>query len=175
MDQIPNTLYTPPVPPPQRSEAVSPVPPQPPIQNPMGVVPPVPQPVPPTPPVSPVAPPYEAYDPYGYSHPGYIPPPPPPPSKPPAQGLAIASMILGIASFVLMCSSNSVSMAVPIVGLILGIIAKAKKNKTGFSTAGIICSAIALVLMILLFVFLFAFFFLMMEDSMMYDSYYYSF
>lgn len=78
-----------------------------------------------------------------YPQPQYYQQPPfymPPPSK----SLAVASMVLGIVSVVLLCT---VYLGIPcsIVGLVLGIVAK-KKNQGGMATAGIVLSIISLAL-----------------------------
>lgn len=72
-------------------------------------------------------------------------------------GLALASMIIGIVSLVLtvtVCCCGGwvgIPMAIiSIVGLILGIMAKKKDQKKGFVMAGIICNSIAIVLGIIL-------------------------
>ena len=58
-----------------------------------------------------------------------------------SNGLAIASMVLGIVSLILTCILPYVSWA--IVGIVLAAIAK-KKAKSGMATAGLVCSIIAL-------------------------------
>ena len=84
---------------------------------------------------------------------------PPPPATPSPivaelpQGMAIASMVLGIVSVVLFCAWP-ISIPCAIVGLILGLIAggKAKRGAArgrGMATAGVITSAIAIVLAVL--------------------------
>ncbi len=68
----------------------------------------------------------------------------PVPQQPPSQGLAIASMVLGICSpFMALCPL--IGIAVSITGLVLGITAK-KKNQGKMATAGIVLSSIGLVL-----------------------------
>ena len=80
-------------------------------------------------------------------------PPPPPPQyqqyspRPPApkgQGMAIASMVLGICSLVIPYAG----LATAIVGLILGIMAKKQLQEQGapygMATAGLVCSIIGL-------------------------------
>lgn len=74
--------------------------------------------------------------------------------KPESNGLALASMILGIAGivvfFLLICCSplvgGIVALPVAIVGLVLGIKAKKKEQQKGMWLTGIICSVIALVI-----------------------------
>ncbi len=74
-----------------------------------------------------------------------------------SNGLALASMILGIAGivvfFLLICCSpmvgGIVALPVAIVGLVLGIKAKKKEQKKGMWLTGIICSAIALAIAVI--------------------------
>lgn len=56
-------------------------------------------------------------------------------------GLAIASLVLGIVGLISSCIVIGVAPA--IVGFILGIVALIKKQNTGMSIAGIACSAVA--------------------------------
>lgn len=77
--------------------------------------------------------------------------------KPESNGLALTSMILGIAGivvfFLLICCSpmvgGIVALPVAIVGLVLGIKAKKKEQKKGMWLTGIICSAIALAIAVI--------------------------
>jgi len=68
----------------------------------------------------------------------------------PGRGMAIASLILGIASIPL--AFIYVGIATAIVGLVLGIMAKKKQSEAGFPTgmavAGMVCSIITLALSI---------------------------
>ena len=93
--------------------------------------------------------------------PGYGAPPPLPrviyqpmeePPAPPCRGLATASMVLGIVSLVLTCSCCGVWIGwiTAIVGLILGIVARARGNRVGTSLAGIITNGAALLLAVIL-------------------------
>lgn len=74
-----------------------------------------------------------------------------------SNGLALTSMILGIAGivvfFLLICCSpmvgGIVALPVAIVGLVLGIKAKKKEQKKGMWLTGIICSAIALAIAVI--------------------------
>lgn len=83
---------------------------------------------------------------YGYPMGAY------PPAAPSAQGMAVASMVLGILALVLFwCWFLGIGLA--LVGLPLGLVARTKIAKgevipqgMGQATAGIACSAIALVL-----------------------------
>ncbi len=62
----------------------------------------------------------------------------PPTKNDPAKGLAIASMICGIVSFLcfaIVCGT---------LGIVFGAIAKNKGSKSGMATAGIVCGAIGL-------------------------------
>lgn len=68
-----------------------------------------------------------------------------------SNGLAIASMVLGIVSLILACILPYVSWVPAIVGIVLAAIAK-KKAKSGMATAGLVCSIIALVVVIILLV-----------------------
>ena len=66
------------------------------------------------------------------------------PQQPASQGMAIASLVLGICSpFMALCPI--VGIAVSITGLVLGINAR-KKNQGKMATAGIVLSCIGLVL-----------------------------
>ena len=62
-----------------------------------------------------------------------------------AHGLAIASMVVGIASIVL-CYCYGIGLIGGIVGLILGIVARSRGNNEGFSLAGIILNAFGIVM-----------------------------
>lgn len=69
-------------------------------------------------------------------------------SEPPKMnGLAIASMILGIVSLGCCCSSYICG----ILAIVFGIVAKSCGNRSGKSTTGIICGAISLGLTTLMF------------------------
>ncbi len=58
-------------------------------------------------------------------------------------GLSVASMVCGILSIVFACCIPYIGIILSIVGLVLGIISQ-KKQKNGFSLAGIITSAFGL-------------------------------
>ena len=62
-----------------------------------------------------------------------------------SDGLAIASMILGIVSILFTCCYGG-GLITGIVGLVLGIIAKSKGQNKGFTLTGIITSAVAIFL-----------------------------
>ena len=62
-----------------------------------------------------------------------------------AHGLAIASMVVGIASIVL-CYCYGIGLIGGIVGIILGIVARSRGNNEGFSLAGIILNAFGIVM-----------------------------
>ena len=78
----------------------------------------------------------------------------PPPS--PLNGLAIASMVLGIVSLVLTCMCcGMISWLPSLIGLILGIVARAKGNRSGMGVAGIVLNSIALLFAFIMVVLLF--------------------
>ena len=62
----------------------------------------------------------------------------------PSDGLAIASMIVGIFSLFSFCFGKGFTIVAGIVGLVLGIIAMSKKQKKGFALTGIITSAVTI-------------------------------
>ena len=64
-------------------------------------------------------------------------------------GMAIASMVLGIVSIVLMCCNTYIGIACAVVGLVLGILHIKKSGKNGMAIAGIVCSIVAIVLVAL--------------------------
>ena len=61
-----------------------------------------------------------------------------------ANGLQIASLVLGIISILLCCCYGAPSMIMGIIGLVCGIKGN-KENKHGVGTAGIVCSIIGLI------------------------------
>ena len=61
------------------------------------------------------------------------------------QGMAIASMILGIVSIVLCCAWY-ISLICAVAGIVLGVLHNKKGAKSGMDTAGIVCSVIGIVL-----------------------------
>ena len=67
------------------------------------------------------------------------------------QGMAIASMVLGIVSIVLCCIWY-ISLICAIAGMVLGIMNNRKCGRNGMATAGIVCSIIGIVLTIALLV-----------------------
>ncbi len=97
---------------------------------------------------------------YGVPTQGAYPPPPLPqvvyqpprePVTPPLNGLAIASMVLGIISIALICCCcAAMSWLTSLVGLILGIVACAKGNRTGMTIAGLILNGLALLFTLML-------------------------
>lgn len=72
----------------------------------------------------------------------------PSPNTPPANGMGIASLVLGIIAIVSFCWWF-VSIPCGIIGLILGGVAKSKGNKSGVTTAGIVLNIIGLVLAVI--------------------------
>ncbi|MBE6758972.1 MAG: hypothetical protein E7554_02650 [Ruminococcaceae bacterium] len=73
----------------------------------------------------------------------------------PGKGLATASMILGIVSLVLFFSTF-IAIVCAITGLSLGAVSKGLGFKSGKSTAGIVCSAVAIVVSAFFFVLIMA-------------------
>ena len=68
------------------------------------------------------------------------------------KGLAIASLVLGIAGVIFSFLVTFVGFVAGIVGLILGILARKKGQPKGMTLTGIILSAVAIVLSIILFI-----------------------
>ncbi len=87
----------------------------------------------------------------GYGYKQYTPYP-----QQPSQGMAIASLVIGIASivFALLIAMFPFLIVVPIIGIILGALHKGKHLPVGkgISTAGIVTSIISIVLTILIYV-----------------------
>lgn len=75
----------------------------------------------------------------------------PPRKQGTSDGLAIASMVLGIVS-ILICLWFYISLPCAVVGLVLGCVYRAKGGKNGMSVAGIACSSVAIALAILMIV-----------------------
>lgn len=73
-----------------------------------------------------------------------------------SNGLAIASMVLGIVALVLNCIFPYVAWLLAIVGIVLAAVSK-KKKKSGMSTAGLVCSIIALAMWVVVIIALLAF------------------
>lgn len=71
-----------------------------------------------------------------------------------ANGMAIASMVLGIIAVLLSCCSGTrwLTVIVAVVGIVFGILALQKKefNNRGMAIAGIVCSIVALVMGLIL-------------------------
>lgn len=134
------------------------IPPIPPVDNGMGNIPPVPPvdnsfgSIPPVPPANNS---FGSTPPYGSNmnmNMGMQ----QPPQKSGKDGLAIAGMIIGIVSIVLMCF-NWVDALIAVVGLILSILGLKSLRRKGMAVAGTICSVVGLlgsilVLIIYLFV-----------------------
>ncbi len=87
----------------------------------------------------------------GYGYQPYMPYP-----QQPSQGMAIASLVIGIVSivFALLIASVPFLIIAPIIGIILGALHKGKHLPVGkgISTAGIITSIVSIVLVILIYV-----------------------
>lgn len=150
-------LSAPAMPPASYAPPVYPAAPQPPVNTPYTQQP-YAQPYSPPPPVN--TPPYSYYSP---QQPGYTPVPYAYPAVPHRKndGLAIASLVLGILSIpILLVGDSSVFMG--IAGLILGIIAKSKGSGR-MAVAGIVLSSIGLALFVLMLVLAFSGFFISHE------------
>ena len=68
-----------------------------------------------------------------------------------SNGLAVASLVLGIVSIVFCFIIQWLGLIIGIVGIVLGVMAK-KKNPTGMATAGLVLSIIGTVLCALVFI-----------------------
>jgi len=141
-----------PMPPPGGSAPPPPPPPAPPAPTPPAPPAPTPSAYPtPPPPAYPTAPPpaYAATPPPGYATaPGYR-----PPAKPKNNGLAIASLVLGILSVVFFCAWFFPVM--PILAVIFGHIALSQIRKQGtggrgFAIAGLVTGYIGLAITVVL-------------------------
>ena len=73
-----------------------------------------------------------------------------------ANGMAIASMVLGIIAILLSCCSGVkwLTVIVAVVGIVFGIMALQKKDEgsRGMAIAGIVCSIVALVMGVIMFI-----------------------
>ena len=79
-----------------------------------------------------------------YPYPGYPYPAYPQPVKKPGQGMAIASLVLGILGLVSMGDGISC-----ILAIVFGCIAKKSGNKSGMATAGLVTGIIGCVLSVI--------------------------
>lgn len=68
-----------------------------------------------------------------------------------SNGLAVASLVLGIVSIVFSFFLQWLGLIIGIVGIVLGVMAK-KKNPSGMATAGLVLSIIGTVLCALIFI-----------------------
>lgn len=75
-------------------------------------------------------------------------------AKPPANGLATASLILGIASLLFLCCGASFIFAAP--GIVLALLSRGSREMDGLARAGLIFSIIGLVLGLLSVLFILA-------------------
>jgi hypothetical protein len=92
--------------------------------------------------------------PAGATPPASTPPPAaPPPIIQPTNGLAVASLVLGILSLV-MFWIPFLGWVPVLVGLVLGLVALQQPQGRGMAIVGIVCSGIALALKLLFWVFL---------------------
>ena len=63
-------------------------------------------------------------------------------------GLAIASLVLGIASIITTCCITYVGIVCGIVGIVLAVQSN-KKQKSGLATAGLVCSIIGIAIAVI--------------------------
>ena len=75
------------------------------------------------------------------------------PEAPAGKGLAIAGMVCGIVSLVMVCCFWPIGIVCALVGLVLSIIALVKKQNKGMSIAGIITSGLGVLFTILMLIF----------------------
>ena len=68
------------------------------------------------------------------------------PPQPKADGMAVASLVLGCVSLVGLLCAGGFILPVPIVGVILGVVSK---TRVGLRTAGIITNSIAIALAVI--------------------------
>lgn len=76
--------------------------------------------------------------------------PPPGPVEPPAKGLAMAGLVLGIVSLAVFVLNTYIpefalegSLIMSVIGIVLSLIAKKRGNRTGICTAGLTLSIIS--------------------------------
>lgn len=84
--------------------------------------------------------PQDTFQPYDEFQPHLPPPPEHPTSAKPAQGLATASMVMGILALTILGVVGG------ILGLIFALVARSQGNRSGQATAGLVMSIIGLVL-----------------------------
>lgn len=68
-----------------------------------------------------------------------------------ANGMQIASLVLGIISILFGCCGSWIAVVLGVVGLVLAIVGN-KKGKHGVGTAGFVCSIIGIVLAVIMIV-----------------------
>jgi len=78
------------------------------------------------------------------------------PPKQPVNGMALASMIIGIVSALFLCFLPYLSLPMDIVGIVLGIIALKKPGGKGMAIAGIAISAVIFIASILMLILVFS-------------------
>lgn len=66
-----------------------------------------------------------------------------------SKGLAIASMVCGIASIVILCFNGYIAIAAAIVAIVLSVLSKKKIGKNGMATAGLVCGIVSLVIFVI--------------------------
>ena len=81
---------------------------------------------------------------YGNQQGPFGPPPPMGWAKPPGQGMATASLVMGILSLVFWCLCIGYAIFAPL-GIIFCIVAKNQGSTSGMATAGLVTSIISIV------------------------------
>lgn len=66
-----------------------------------------------------------------------------------SKGLAIASMICGIASIVLLCVQGYVALAAAIAAIVLAVVSNKKIGKNGMAIAGLVCGIVTIALFVI--------------------------
>ena len=79
---------------------------------------------------------------------------PDPPSPKQSNGLATASLVLGICSFIFICCGGSFIFGA--LGIILALLSRGASDISGNAKAGLILSIVGLVLSVILYIFMFA-------------------
>lgn len=93
-----------------------------------------------------------------------------------SKALAIAGMVCGIVSVVLVCCLTPVAILCAIAGIVLSIIALRKKQSKGMAIAGIITSAVGILLSIIMIIMTVAVSFSVVDkiENGNYNEYYYN-
>ncbi len=67
-------------------------------------------------------------------------------------GMAIASMVVGIVAILAACWKPIIGLVAGIVAIVLGVMHKKRNGKNGMATAGFVCGIVAVVLSVIIFV-----------------------